>query len=638
MGKNLFIFSRAQTPRWIVFVIDLFICLFSITLAFLLRFNFSLPKDIIGSFIFVIPFVLIVRAITFFLFKSYANLIRYTSLVDTQKVFVVVSTGSIIFVCYNLLNRFYLNGSFVIPFSVIIIDFLITTFIMTSSRVLIKNIYHEIVNPSKAKSNVIIFGADQYGATVKRTLDRDVGEAQKVIAFIDNDKKKAGKKLEGITIFHTSQIDEILDEDNILNLIVSSKNVDINIRNEVIDRCLQHKIKVFNVPDPSTWINGELSYNQIKGIKIEDLLERDPIKLDLKLIRKDLINKTVLVTGAAGSIGGEIVRQVIKFYPRKILLFDQAESPLYDLELELTEKHKFENFEIIIGDITNYYRLARVFEVYKPNIVYHTAAYKHVPMMEKHPSEAILVNVWGTKNVADLAVENKVSKFVMVSTDKAVNPTNVMGASKRIAEIYIQTLNQTTSTHFITTRFGNVLGSNGSVIPRFRKQIESGGPVTITHPEVTRYFMTIPEACQLVIEAGAMGKGGEIYLFDMGESVKILDLAKKMLNLYGLTIGKDIRLNYTGLRPGEKLYEELLSDKENTLPTHHPQIMIAKVQEHDTEKVKSEIKKLLELLVTNNDSDIVKQMKKLVPEFKSQNSIFEELDIETEEVRDSYNI
>ncbi len=396
---------------------------------------------------------------------------------------------------------------------------------------------------------------------------------------------------------------------------------------------MHDNIKVLTLPDVNKWINGELSVKQIRQIKIDDLLERAPIKLDEKEIRNYTLNKTILVTGAAGSIGSEIVKQLLHFQPKRIIIFDQAESPLYDLELELSEKFHFNNFDIVIGDTTNIHRLRRVFEAFKPTVVFHAAAYKHVPMMENNPSEAIRTNVNGTKLLADIALEFGVHKFVMISTDKAVNPTNVMGASKRIAEIYTQSLNSKGKTQFITTRFGNVLGSNGSVINRFKMQIEKGGPITVTHPEITRYFMTIPEACQLVLEAGAMGKGGEIFIFDMGKSVKILDMAKKMIQFSGLKLGEDIQINFTGLRPGEKLYEELLNDKENTLPTHHSQIMIGKVKKYEFSVIEKEISELIVLGFTQDNFAIVEKMKKIVPEFISQNSIYEELDLSIENAK-----
>jgi FlaA1/EpsC-like NDP-sugar epimerase len=407
---------------------------------------------------------------------------------------------------------------------------------------------------------------------------------------------------------------------------MAEKNIPADLKSDLIDTCLKANIKILILPDVNRWINGELSTRQIRQIKIDDLLERPPIHLDEKEIRRYILNKTVLVSGAAGSIGSEMVKQLLRFQPSKIIIFDQAESPLYDLELELAEKFHFRNYEIVIGDLTNENRLRKVFEFFKPQVVFHAAAYKHVPMMENNPSEAVRTNVAGTKLLANLSLEFEVFKFVMISTDKAVNPTNVMGASKRIAEMYTQGLNQKGKTRFITTRFGNVLGSNGSVINRFKKQIESGGPVTVTHPDIIRYFMTIPEACQLVLEAGAMGNGGEIFVFDMGKPVKIVDLARRMIQFSGLKPGQDIHISFTGLRPGEKLYEELLNSAENTLPTYHPQIMIGKVASNNFDKVTKEIDALIALSKTYDNMAIVLKMKQIVPEFISQNSIYEELD------------
>ncbi|MBL4577043.1 MAG: polysaccharide biosynthesis protein, partial [Flavobacteriales bacterium] len=387
---------------------------------------------------------------------------------------------------------------------------------------------------------------------------------------------------------------------------------------------------VLNVPPVNKWINGELSFRQIQRVRIEDLLERDTIKLDMDSIEKQIKGKRVLISGAAGSIGSEIARQLSDFKPKQLILLDQAESPLYSLEMEMKEKYSLDNFEVVLGDIRNIERMENLFRTYKPEIIYHAAAYKHVPSMENNPSEAILVNVKGSKIIADKAVEHGVADFVFVSTDKAVNPTNVMGASKRLAEIYIQGLSkQQNKTKFITTRFGNVLGSNGSVILRFRKQIEQGGPVTVTDPEVSRYFMTIPEACQLVLEAGATGEGGEIYIFDMGKSMKIDDMAKKMIRLSKMELDKDIKLIYTGLRPGEKLKEELLANEENTKPTHNPKIMIAKVREYNWDDIAKEIDVLIDMFGAQDNEEIVRKMKEIVPEFISSNSVYERLDSTT---------
>lgn len=573
-------------------------------------------------------FLIAVRALSFFLAKTYTGIVRYTSSKDAQRIFIVTTSGTLFMITANFFNTSLLhNEVYFIPISIVIIDYLASTFLLISMRVLFKVLYFEWKNPSRAKTSVIIFGAGESGIITKRTLDRDAGMKYKVLAFIDDEEKKSGKKLEGITIYSFNNLEELLKENNVAHLIISVQNISPERKEEIVETCLKYKTKILNVPPVSSWINGELSFKQIKKIKIEELLERTPIKLDTENIKKQTADKTILITGAAGSIGSEIVRQLSKFNPKKLILVDIAESPLYEIEIELQNIFHLRSFEIIIADIRNKERMETVFKKYSPQVVYHAAAYKHVPMMEYHPMEAIQTNVLGTKILSDLAVKYEVEKFVMISTDKAVNPTNVMGASKRIAEMYVQSLNTNSSTKFVTTRFGNVLGSNGSVIQLFRQQIEKGGPITVTHPDITRYFMTIPEACQLVLEAGAMGNGGEIFLFDMGQSVKISDLAKKMVLLAGLTLGKDIQIIYTGLRPGEKLYEELLATKENSIPTHNPQIMAGKVREHDYSNVSEKISGLISLLHKQDSKEIVMKMKEIVPEFKSQNSVYEELDL-----------
>ncbi len=619
------LFQR-NMPRWIIFFIDMGICLFSLILAYLVRFNFSIPKVEIDAFPLVFGMVLGSRAISFYISKTYQGIVKYTSSKDAQRIFIVLTIGSLVFVGINCVFYYFINHTFPIPFSIIIIEYMATAFLMISLRVMFKALYLELTNPNKEKRSVIIFGAGESGIITKRTLDRDAGTKYKVLGFIDDDIKKQGKKLEGSTIYNIDKLDNLLLENDVSNLIISVQNLSPTKKQQIVDICLNHDTKVLNVPPVSNWINGELSFRQIKKVQIEELLEREPIKLDKENIQKQLSGKTILVSGAAGSIGSEIVRQVIRFGPKKIILLDQAESPLYDMEMELFDKYKQQSYEIVMGDIRNKERMENVFKTFQPEIVFHSAAYKHVPMMENNPSESISTNVLGTKNLADLSVIYKAEKFVMISTDKAVNPSNVMGASKRIAEIYAQSLSKNSTTKFITTRFGNVLGSSGSVIPRFRQQIENGGPVTITDPNITRFFMTIPEACQLVLEAGAMGTGGEIFIFDMGDSVKIVDLAKKMIKLSGLALDKDIRIEFTGLRPGEKLYEELLADKENTIPTHHKQILIAKVKEYDFATISTSIADLIDLFGKQNNQSIVKKMKELVPEFKSNNSIYEKLD------------
>tara|TARA_B100000809_G_scaffold127987_1_gene126085 strand:- start:179 stop:2062 length:1884 start_codon:yes stop_codon:yes gene_type:complete len=624
--KLIKVLFQNNIPRWIIFFIDIVICFLSLIIAYLVRFNFDIPELVIEDFSLVFGLVIGIRTISFYFSKTYKGIVKYTSSKDSQRIFITVTSGSLLFVLINLITYYGINKTFPIPFSIIIIDYMSTLFIMIILRVLFKALYTEIINPYREKSNVIIFGAGESGIITKRTLDRDAGLKYKVVAFIDDDNKKSGKTLEGIPILAMKKLDNLLSKKDVAHLIISIQDVSSERKKELVDICLKFDTKVLNVPPVSNWINGELSFKQIKKIQIEELLEREAIILNIDNIKNQLSNKIVLVTGAAGSIGSEIVRQVIEFNPKKIILLDQAESPLYEIEMELKDSFDDLVYEVVIGDIRNSERLENIFKTLVPEIVFHAAAYKHVPMMENNPSESILTNVFGTKNVADLAVKYNVEKFVMVSTDKAVNPTNVMGASKRIAEIYTQSLGETSKTKFITTRFGNVLGSNGSVIPRFRQQIENGGPVTITDPEITRFFMTIPEACQLVLEAGSSGNGGEVFVFDMGESVKILDLAKKMIKLSGLTLDKDIKIVFSGLRPGEKLYEELLTNEENTLPTHHEQIMIAKVKEYDFKIIEEQINELIKCFEKQDNDQIVSQMKALVPEYISNNSIYEKLD------------
>ncbi|HKR04261.1 MAG TPA: nucleoside-diphosphate sugar epimerase/dehydratase [Bacteroidia bacterium] len=618
--------TRQNMPRWIIFTCDLGIVLFSIILSNLLRFNFRIPHNEILNLRYVIPIIIIVRAVSFFYFKTYAGIIMYTSTRDAVRIFLTLSAGSVFFIVVNIFSRIIENIN-IIPFSIIILEFIITVLFMTGGRVSVKILYAELKNPTREKTNVIIYGAGDAGVIAKRAIDRDAGSKYKVMAFVDDDENKKKKYLEGIPIYDAkTELENLLKNNEVKHLIIAIQNISPQRKKEIIESCMQYDTKVLNVPPVTNWINGELSFKQIKKIKIEDLLNRDPIQLDVAQIKNEIGGKTILITGAAGSIGSEIVRQIIPFHPKNIVMLDSAESPLYELELDIAESKKNFSCETVVGDIRNAERLRNVFKTFRPDIVFHAAAYKHVPVMENNPSESIFTNVLGTKVMADLANEFRTKKFVMISTDKAVNPTSIMGATKRIAEIYIQSLNKHSECKFITTRFGNVLGSNGSVIPRFKKQIEAGQPVTVTHPDITRYFMTISEACQLVLEAGAMGKGGEVFIFDMGAPVKIAELAKKMIKLYGLTLGKDIQIDYTGLRAGEKLFEELLADHENTLPTHHQKIMIAKVKEYDFENISDEIKELIGLFDTQNNDAIVKKMKLIVPEFISQNSVYEKLD------------
>ncbi len=617
-------FLRRHLPRWFILFIDLFLCFSSLVLAYLLRFNFSIPASERVTFVYVFPFVLSLRFISFYVSGLYRNIIRYTGSRDVQQIVIILSVVSMLFAVSNIVVYSTPWKHYLVPYTIIVIEFMSSSFILISARLIYKAMYSDDFATVREKRAVIIYGADDEGLITKRAIERDASKYS-ILAFLDDDRNKWNKRLEGIPVYSAAKLKDLVKENNVAHLVLS-KDIGVERKKEMADICLENGTKILNVPPISHWINGELSFKQIKKIQIEELLQRDPIVLDNDKINKQLHGKTILVTGAAGSIGSQLVRQIIPFNPRTIILADQAESPLYDLQMELKEIESPPPVKIYVADICNLKRMNNIFGSNKPEIVFHAAAYKHVPLMEDNPAEAVLINVEGTKCIADLSMQYGVEKFVMISTDKAVNPTGVMGASKRIAEIYIQTLNQQKKTRFITTRFGNVLDSNGSVIPRFRQQIEKGGPVTITHPDITRFFMTIPEACRLVLEAGCMGTGGEIYVFDMGKSLKIADLAKRMIQLSGLSLGKDIQIVYTGLRPGEKLYEELLLNSENSLPTHHPRIMIAKVKENDFSIVAAQIKDLTGLLDGQNDMSLVKKMKEIVPEFISNNSVFAQLD------------
>ncbi len=626
MTPNINILRRI-TPRWVVFLIDAVMCFASILLAYYLRFNFHISEAERTIMPIAILIVILVRAISFLIGKTYSGMVRYTGMHDIIRIVVVIVCGSAVLMLADIIGLAVL-GKYIIPLSIIIIDTFISASTLIFSRLLIKILYLEYNMQQKDVNNVLIYGMSNLAQTTKRAIERDRRSQYKVVGFVEHHQRVAGNKIDGLRIYHLKDLKDIIEEKNVSLLIISERSLSVARKNFVLDICLAHNVDVRTIPEVTTWVNGELSVNQLRKFKIEDLLERPEIRIDQNDMNRNIGGKVIMVTGAAGSIGSEIVRQLTRFSPKSIILFDCAESPLYDIELEIREDYKFNNIEIVIGDVRDRQLVDQVFEKYKPEIVYHAAAYKHVPMMENHPAEAVITNVMGTKILADTAVKYGAWKFVMVSTDKAVNPTNVMGASKRIAEIYTQSLNnrENVSTQFITTRFGNVLGSNGSVIPRFRKQIENGGPITVTDPEITRFFMTIPEACQLVLIAGNMGTGGEIFIFDMGQPVKIAKLAEKMILLSGLKVGSDIEIKYTGLRPGEKLYEELLATKENTIPTENKQIMVAKVRVYDHDEVAKPIEHLIEVAPSRNDMEIVAEMKKIVPEFISNNSVFESLD------------
>lgn len=621
------IFPNQNVPRWIIFLIDTTLVLMSLFFAYMLRFEFRIPQNEIGPLIFALPIYMMVRIASFMIGKTFSGIIRYTSTEDSVRIFKTILIGSVIMALFNPIKYFLWDGAYFLPFSIIILDGLIATCLLIVFRMVVKMLYLELKNPRSERTGVIIYGAGEAGVITKRTLERDSVGQSRVIAFLDDNQNKQGKRLEGAPIYHTSHLAKLLNKSpQDTNLIISIQNPDIENKRKVLETALQMRTKVLNVPPVNTWINGELSVKQLKNVRIEDLLGRKIIKLDDGKVNAQIKGKTVLVTGAAGSIGSGLVRQIASYKPKLIVALDQAESPIYDLEIALRNEFADISLEVVIADIRRPERMRNVFGHFKPQVVYHAAAYKHVPLMELNPTEAVLTNVLGSKILVDLSMEFGVGTFVLISTDKAVNPTNVMGGTKRVAEIYAQSNNGHSSTNFITTRFGNVLGSNGSVIPLFRKQIEEGGPLTVTHPEITRYFMTIPEACQLVLEAGAMGKGGEIFVFDMGKSVKIIDLAKQMIKLSGLELDKDISIKISGMRPGEKLYEELLNSEENTVKTHHPQILIANVRPYDLAKVQKDILELIDLFGYQNNEALVRKIKSIVPEFKSNNSEFSKLD------------
>ncbi|PTB96859.1 polysaccharide biosynthesis protein [Marivirga lumbricoides] len=628
-------------PRWIILLIDLSFLLASIVFAYLLRFNFNITEVLSFKFTEGIILYTICHLLAIFLTQSYAGIIRYTSLQDGLRISFTTLLGTLLSGVVSYTNYFF-NGSVVIPISVLIISLAVAVLMLFFYRVMVKNLFSYYRDAVRHRKNVMIFGAGQYGIITKQVIDYDPNARLKVVGFLEDDLKKVGKVINGTSIYDAGyNLKETLKKHAINEVIIAIANISVDRKNDLVDLCLKAHVKVRTVPSPDKWVNGELSMNQIKELKIEDLLGRASIKLNNPKVSECIKNKVVLITGAAGSIGSEITKQILKEYPKQLIILDQAESFLYAIDIELQNMKEAEGVEIIpvVMDITNRRRLNSIFKKFKPQIVYHAAAYKHVPLMEINPFEAVACNIFGTKNLADLSVAHQVDKFVMVSTDKAVNPTNVMGATKRISEIYVQSLNDyqeddsANVTKFITTRFGNVLGSNGSVIPLFKAQIEKGGPVTVTHPDVTRYFMTIPEACQLVIEAGVMGFGGEIFVFDMGRSMKIVDLAKKMIRLSGFEVGTDIEIQFSGLREGEKLYEELLSNKDTTLPTHHEKIMISKTHRMNHKQVLQELNKLYDLLINENELGMILQMKNILPEFISQSSRYQVLDEQLKEER-----
>lgn len=620
MIQNYFT-NRAQkyTSKWIVLVIDLMLVSITFVFSYLIRFNLTLNFDS-DKLLLQLPVIIGIGAISFFITGSYRGVVRHTGVRDVYNIFNAICLFSIITIFLVILNREmdFMEG-FTVPLSIIIIHSLLNFIALTASRYVFKTAYYNFVKQFKITKNVIIYGAGESGVLTQNALTSHSGSISKVVGYIDKDYEKVGKNINGVRVYGPEILtDYFIKSNNISEIIFSIQNIDHSKLRILVEELVDFPVQVKIVPPIEDWINGELKISQIKQVQIEDLLDRVPINIRNKRISDELRDKVIIVTGGAGSIGSELVRQIASNEYKSLVIIDQAESALYDLQQEL-KQNGFHNFIPIVADIRDKNRMTVIFQEYKPHMVFHAAAYKHVPLMEYNSYEAIKINVAGTKVIVDLSLENNVDKFIFVSTDKAVNPTNVMGATKRIAEMYISCAQQYGKTKFITTRFGNVLGSNGSVIPLFKKQIEKGGPLTVTHKDITRYFMTIPEASQLVLEAGGMGQGGEIFIFDMGESVKIFDLAKNMIKLSGLRYPDDIDIKITGLRPGEKLYEELLANGENTLPTYHKKIMIGKSRELLYEETKFKIN---ELCVSNMffNENTIKLMKEIVPEYISNNS------------------
>lgn len=621
--------SAKVLPIWTILLIDIFIIVASCLLAYSLRYDFRsifLDSSTIDK---TIIWAVIANLIFFRVFRTYSNVLRFSSFVDIMRIFVSLTVSYGVLTILSVILEAYLNVK-IATVSVLFMAYVINFAMMACSRIVVKMFFEVLNFDGTHTTNVFIYGAKEAGVNIAKALRVNLRNHYRLRGFVADEPELINKIMMGVKVFPNDELlIETMNDRDVHTMIVSPAKMEKLKKSDMIDTLLANNVKLLTAPPLSEWGGQSLNRTQLKEIQIEDLLQREPIEVDIHKIASHLEGKRVMITGAAGSIGSEIMRQVASFNPYKLILIDQAETPLHDVRLELQDRWRDIDAETIVADISNPTRLEAIFREFKPQYIFHAAAYKHVPMMEDNVSESIQINVLGTRSLADLAVKYGAEKFVMISTDKAVNPTNVMGCSKRICEIYVQSLAKklqaegTSSVQFITTRFGNVLGSNGSVIPRFRDQIQRGGPVTVTHPEIIRYFMTIPEACRLVLEAGSMGNGGEIYIFDMGKPVRIVDLAKRMISLSGRT---DVKIEFTGLRHGEKLYEELLNVKELTKPTYHEKIMIATVREYDYDEVKLRIQKLIDVSFTYDQMQIVAAMKDIVPEFVSKNSCFEALD------------
>lgn len=619
--------------KWLILLIDQLIVICTLIFALVLaNGDKNFEHFNIESYVFIWLYSL-TSVCVFIFFKINIGIIRYSNINDILRVFLAVLTVTLVFAAIYKLITHWLPSNLSGLEKILVLNFFISSSLLVFLRIMVRSLYLSIKNFKEVKKdNILIYGSDHHALLIKRALDSDVASMLNVIGFIDDDIHRSDKYIEQKKVFPLSSLVYLKKKYLIQKVLVSETSFNSSSKIKIIEICNNAEIHLTKVPSSDKWLCGKFDYQQLSDLNIDDLLGRVPIKLDKKNILKELMGKRILITGAAGSIGSEIVRQALNYSPKMIILCDQAETPLHNLKLDLEDNFDSDQIKIFIANVQNSDRIRVLFELYKPDIVFHAAAYKHVPMMEENPSEAILTNVLGTKILADICMEFAVEKFVMISTDKAVKPTNVMGASKRLAEIYIQSLNglegyEDSQTRFITTRFGNVLGSSGSVIPRFKNQIDRRVPITVTHPDITRYFMTIPEAVELVLEAGAMGKGGEIFLFDMGEPIKIIDLALNMIKLAGLKPYIDIDIVFTGLRPGEKIFEELLLLEEKIIPTHHPKIKISQNVAYNYFHINKTIEDLIAINKKGNDYKVVKKMKEILPEFISNNSKYEELDL-----------
>ena len=621
-------------PSWYVLGFDISAIFFAFFVAYGIRLNLQLSLyrvDVVAVYAVLATFV---YAFFIILYRSYIGVIRHTGFHEITRVF--KATGSafaVLLLTALIFDLKWFGIDFSGRYNTLVIHFLLSFFVLTGSRIAIRHVFNRLAkSSSRIKRRFIIFGAGSAGVATCGALLQDAQIDYQVVAFVDDSPSKTGKMLNGAPVVLPAEAltQKFIERTCVDMFIIAVQNLGVNRRRELLEEGLKLHLEMRVMPPVRDWVNGRLSAAQLRRVRIEELLERLPISLGVEHVARDIEGKVVLITGAAGSIGSELARQVVTYKPAMVILFDQAESALYDLQSEINHspdlKTKAYLAKFEVGNVRDHQRIERLFDTFKPDLVYHAAAYKHVPLMEENPYEAVCVNVMGTRIVADMATKYRAKKFVMISTDKAVNPTNVMGATKRLAEIYVQSI-VSASTQFITTRFGNVLDSNGSVIPLFRKQIEKGGPLTITHPEITRYFMMIPEACSLVLEAGTLGHDNEVFVFDMGEPVKIIDLARRMIQLAGLSPGKDIEIQEIGLRPGEKLYEELLCSSENTLSTHHPKIMRVKVTSYNHSEILRHLKTLEKTLETCNNLELVAKLKQMVPEYISNNSVYEALDV-----------